>query len=1054
MKRIIYIIFTFMILGGMIVTSAIAQTAAETGADRNPPDPQSIGKPTRPEPERLPQEIIDFFAGGITVDEFLTLNKGQMPNAILAYMNLPVVVIVQLEEPSLVTHMSEQPGFPITKMKAEMQQSYVAKLTAFQDGVINQIHSKGIEATIMGRYTKALNGFMTRVPFNDLSKIRSIPGVKSVSRAPEHTVDLSHSVPLIHADDVWYNTGYTGADITIAIIDTGIDYTHAAFGGTGTADAYNQNDPDYIEPGSFPTLKVIGGYDFAGTDYDASDEEHNLPVEDPDPLDEAGHGTHVASIAAGESHTFGYGVAPEASLYAYKVFGKSGTTNLVMDAIERAMDPNQDGNTNDHVDVINMSLGSSFGPARPDDPEFMAIEAASALGIVVVASSGNAGDEYYVTGAPGNNDSAISVASSTTGWVTSPYISYTDNNSVQKDMPYTTSQNPFPSAIGAELVDVSTGGPNALLCDTTDFPNMDTKIALISRGECSFATKINNAEALGAVAAIIYNNAPGIINMNTAGSSLPAGSITQADGEILKSLTNKAIDIGPDTTVMSFVDDVAADKISDFSSRGPRGYDSMLKPEITAPGSNIFAASMGSGNAGESMSGTSMAAPHIAGVAALMKEAHPTWRPEQIKAAMMNTAVVLVDDESVPYDVPRQGAGRVDALAAVETEVIAVGDSNFVSLNWGLLELGQDIYTISKTVTLYNYGASDVTLDVDVFPTSSFDGATLEPDADSVTVSAGGSATVEFTLTLNVNAIPCGFGDMEEYFGYVTFMDAGNTLLLPFYFVPRPFTEITADGGITTFEPDSFGYVDFTQTGQIASNLWAYPVFIVSENDPAVDNMADLRYVGMDAWYDSLVDDMLIDVGFNMYAPQHTNQPYWSEIDLWVYGDEEYPVVNFNYNFGAATGSYPDNQWVILQIDFNDGGVYLASPYAIHADYNSGFQEWFFPAGWNHVSDRFSYDVVSYDWYGNWKLAGSSQFDISRPPLAYVILDETWENALLTPHNEKFSLLFQVNDLDGFFYSYPKGIMLVDYNGQPGIGQAYFYSFEVNVKQFLPLILR
>ena len=169
-----------------------------------------------PEPERLPQEIIDFFAGGITVDEFLTLNKGQMPNAILAYMNLPVVVIVQLEEPSLVTHMSEQPGFPITKMKAEMQQSYVAKLTAFQDGVINQIHSKGIEATIMGRYTKALNGFMTRVPFNDLSKIRSIPGVKSVSRAPEHTVDLSHSVPLIHAVDVWYNTGYTGADITIA----------------------------------------------------------------------------------------------------------------------------------------------------------------------------------------------------------------------------------------------------------------------------------------------------------------------------------------------------------------------------------------------------------------------------------------------------------------------------------------------------------------------------------------------------------------------------------------------------------------------------------------------------------------------------------------------------------------------------------------------------------------------------------------------------------------------------------------------------------------------
>lgn len=247
--------------------------------------------------------------------------------------------------------------------------------------------------------------------------------------------------------------------------------------------------------------------------------------------------------------------------------------------------------------------------------------------------------------------------------------------------------------------------------------------------------------------------------------------------------------------------------------------------------------------------------------------------------------------------------------------------------------------------------------------------------------------------------------------------------------------------------------MDFTQTGPIASNLWAYPVSIVSENDPAVDNMADLRYVGMDYGGTNTYGD-IISAGFSMYAPQHTNQPYWSEIDLWVYGDEEYPVVNFNYNYGAATGSYPDNQWVIVQIDLNDGGVYLASPYAISADYNSGFQKWFLPAGWNHVSDRFSYDVESYDWYGNWKLAGSSQFDISRPPLDYAILDETWGSALLTPYNDEFSLVFQVNDLYGFLYSRPVGIMLVDYNGQPGIGQAYFYPFEVTFKQFLPLILR
>src|SRR5690606_9025822 len=122
------------------------------------------------------------------------------------------------------------------------------------------------------------------------------------------------------------------------------------------------------------------------------------------------------------------------------------------------------------------------------------------------------------------------------------------------------------------------------------------------------------------------------------------------------------------------------DQMAYFSSRGPRGFDSALKPEISAPGTAIDAAWMGSGNGKTESDGTSMAAPHVTGVAALVRQAHPEWTAEQVKAALMNTAVDL------GHEIPRMGAGRVDALRAVTTETVAVGDPKLVSLSWGVIE--------------------------------------------------------------------------------------------------------------------------------------------------------------------------------------------------------------------------------------------------------------------------------------------------------------------------------------------------------------------------------
>ena len=203
----------------------------------------------------------------------------------------------------------------------------------------------------------------------------------------------------------------------IAIIDTGIDYIHTDFGGSGAQADYDRNDTTVNgeSPALFPTAKVVAGYDFAGDDYNGD----NTPQPDPDPMDCDGHGSHVAGIAAGvgvkadgSTYTGAYnasiytpgffrigpGVAPQASLVALRVFGCDGSTELVSQAIEWAVDPNGDGDFSDRVDVINMSLGSDFGYEA--DPTSVAADNAALAGMIVVASAGNDGDSYYITGSP------------------------------------------------------------------------------------------------------------------------------------------------------------------------------------------------------------------------------------------------------------------------------------------------------------------------------------------------------------------------------------------------------------------------------------------------------------------------------------------------------------------------------------------------------------------------------------------------------------------------------------------------------------------------------
>ena len=235
-------------------------------------------------------------------------------------------------------------------------------------------------------------------------------------------------MPLVGGPAVWDGlNGLHGEGIKVGIIDTGIDYTHADFYGPGTADAYTAAhatetlaaDPSMFGPAA-PRIK--GGTDLVGDNYAAGGTPaQQIPHPDPNPLDCNGHGSHVAGTAAGSgvladgsayhgaydastissnSWTVGPGVAPKADLYAIRVFGCVGSTNVVVDAIDWAVDHD--------MDVINMSLGSPFGSA--DDPDAVASTNAAKAGVIVVASAGNSGPNPYITGSPAAGDGALSVA--------------------------------------------------------------------------------------------------------------------------------------------------------------------------------------------------------------------------------------------------------------------------------------------------------------------------------------------------------------------------------------------------------------------------------------------------------------------------------------------------------------------------------------------------------------------------------------------------------------------------------------------------------------------
>jgi subtilisin family serine protease len=251
--------------------------------------------------------------------------------------NPQVSVIVQLAGDSVVQRVAEAKRHG-RALSASDRASARADVKHQQQGVRDAVANAG--GVVYETYQDAYNGVAARVAMKDLPALRSAPGVVAIHAVHTSKLDDVAGNQYIGGPQAWENTGFTGAGVKVAIIDTGVDYTHADFGGAGTPDAFESNDPTVIEPGSFPTAKVVGGYDFVGDDYNddsTSPAFQPVPHPDPDPLDCNGHGSHVAGIAAGDGvlsdgSTFtgpynattmsdnnfnvGPGIAPRALIYA------------------------------------------------------------------------------------------------------------------------------------------------------------------------------------------------------------------------------------------------------------------------------------------------------------------------------------------------------------------------------------------------------------------------------------------------------------------------------------------------------------------------------------------------------------------------------------------------------------------------------------------------------------------------------------------------------------------------------------------------------------------
>ncbi|WP_420369776.1 S8 family serine peptidase [Curtobacterium sp. L1-20] len=663
--------------------------------------------------------------------------------------------------------------------------------------------------------------------------------------------------------DAWQQTGRTGKGVNIAVLDTGLDYTQADFGGPGTTAAYDEalastSAPD---PSWYDASKYLGGYDFAGPTYnaDSSDPAYDpTPAPDANPIDGKGgdHGTHVSGTAAGygldaDKTTFegdytklttqqvqdmwiGPGSAPEAGLYALKVFGDGGgstdLTGAALDWVGQSLTEGKD------INVLNLSLGSDYG--APDDPDNAKIDALTARGVLPVIASGNADDFTDVGGSPGNAEGALTVAASATGQslfdgvqatapadVAGTYRSQYSQN-YQGDLP-----------VEGDVVVPSTNIDGCAAFSADEAAKIAGKVVWLkwtdAALECGSGVRFNNVQAAGGIGVLLAGTVTSFDSGIAGNATIPGAELTSDSVSRLQAAAQAG------TLHVRFAEELEGSELAteeanvntlaSFTSRGVHGsFDDIVKPDVAGPGVNVISAANGTGDGRMSMSGTSMATPHVAGIVALTFESHPSWTAPQVKAAVMNTATHDVQQGDRTATLLRQGTGRVDALQAVTagTTVRSIENDQLVTASYGVVEVAGKT-SESRTLQIQNTDGRPHTYDVAYQAQVDQPGVAFSLSTKRVTAPAHGTATVKLTFTI---ADPSQLRRVID-----------------------PTQESVQSGYQREFVAAESGVVSFTPTDEKLNplRLGAYvapkPVSAVHGSDvefPAAGNTADLTLTG------------------------------------------------------------------------------------------------------------------------------------------------------------------------------------------------------------------
>ena len=695
-----------------------------------------------------------------------------------------VTASFELQNESVVTHQIATRSPELSRERVEVASpaalGYEEIVSVEQRDFESRAAKVAPDAHVVTELRKLVNAVSMTGPGYQIARVAALSGVKNFWVDRTYHAMLDKSVPLINAPVLWNKLGGAadaGRGIKIAIIDSGIDITNPLFSGTG-----------FVAPAGFPqgvtaftNNKVIVAKSF-------------LPGGNTSPQDLLGHGTAVAGIAAGNLNTptpLGpiSGVAPGAYLGNYCVLDANNNADpsLTASAVEQAF--------TDGFDIASLSLGlaASATPGILDD----AVEVAIVGGMTVVTAAGNAGASGKMTiTSPGTVLNAITVAASSNSHVVGPALNVVGPGQVPHSLQGIVSAAgmscgpPAGLPIGPlALFDVALLDGTHLGCKAGKLPagSLAGKIALMAAGNCSLVQKINNAAAAGAVAAIIYgvdiSQSPGGSDNDTAGADIPSVLIGKTNGVALKSW----VDANPGAPIAITGPTETAtipDILAPFSSLGP-SVQGTLKPDLAAPGENIYSGAIRSCNDAVgavsdpsgflAASGTSQAAAHVVGAAALIKQLHPTWTVAQVKSALVNGAdgqVLASESGSAVAGILSVGAGRIDLAQASSVNATLAPASLSFGVN-KLKQLGHSV-TLVQTLNITSVAASTANFKVAINWTP-VSGVTITQSAKTVSISPGQTVQEQITIAAKKNAQT---GDLT---GFVTVTSSGQTLNVPFW---------------------------------------------------------------------------------------------------------------------------------------------------------------------------------------------------------------------------------------------------------------------------------